>query len=619
MLVISVIVVLVVILGARAIGRDILSHVFKSKPPFPDPVLSGVTAAAIGLIVLGFLLFGLVALHLVYRGLLWGIVAACALLAAPEVIRWAKAAPAFLKGGSWRNVWTLAAALYFLIAVALTSLPATMNDEMIYHLAVPKTLLAAHGGFPFHDNIYAFFPQLGEMFFLLGLGTAGEAAAKLFHVAAGFLLFLAVHRFALGLTDRKQARLAAAALLTVASVMAILSLAYVDLTFALFTFLAVISIREYFEGRNLGHALFAGLMLGGAVSVKYTGLQMTALVLCLLAITRLKQRDLPVARPAALIAAGAGLCALPWLVRNLLVTGWPMFPFPLPFFSLKPGFNWDPERAGLFLRFLQSFGASPDGGALADTLLAPFRVFFQGRFDSVRFYDGILGPVFLLVPLLVLSKKRRQGLGALLTFSLIFILYWSFSTRQIRFLLPLIPFLCVALAYACRAWKKAWLTGLVALLLLFNMGIGLKELAKRAPWDLWSGKMTRRSYLERQVPVLAFYAEAAARLGSGSKLYLIHMRNYGYYLDAPWTGDFVFERYRLESLLEGGAAVPEIAAFFSSVGATHIMVNRAPLDDPRLGLSPDARTRVSDFLARACEPVLDKGSYALFKLTSPLL
>ena len=288
MLAVSVIVVLVVIIGAQAVGRAVLARIFKNKPPFPDAVLSGVAATALGMMGIGFLLFGLVAVRLVYRGLLWGIVAACALLAAPAIVRWAKAAPAFLRTAPWRNAWTLAAALYFLIAVALTSLPATMNDEMIYHLAVPKTLLATHGGFPFHDNIYAFFPQLGEMFFLLGLGTAGEAAAKLFHVAAGFLLFLAVHRFALGLTDRKHARLAAAAFLTVPSVMAILSLAYVDLTFALFTFLAVISIREYFEGRNLGHALLAGLMLGGAVSVKYTGLQMTALVLCLLAITRLK-------------------------------------------------------------------------------------------------------------------------------------------------------------------------------------------------------------------------------------------------------------------------------------------------------------------------------------------
>ncbi len=78
---------------------------------------------------IGFLLFGLVAVRLVYRGLLWGIVAACTLLAAPEVIRWAKTAPALLKDASWRNAWTLAAALYFAVAIALTSLPATMNDE----------------------------------------------------------------------------------------------------------------------------------------------------------------------------------------------------------------------------------------------------------------------------------------------------------------------------------------------------------------------------------------------------------------------------------------------------------------------------------------------------------
>jgi len=92
------------------------------------------------------------------------------------------------------------------------------------------------------------------------------------------------------------------------------------------------------------------------------------------------------------------------------------------------------------------------------------------------------------------------------------------------------------------------------------------------------------------------------------------MRNYGYYLDVPWTGDFVFERYRLEKLLDGGAEGAAIGAFFATAGATHIMVNRAPLDDPRRGLDASARARFDDFLARFCEPIAEKGTYALFKI-----
>ncbi len=184
----------------------------------------------------------------------------------------------------------------------------------------------------------------------------------------------------------------------------------------------------------------------------------------------------------------------------------------------------------------------------------------------------------------MLSKKRRQGLGSLLTFSLIFILYWAFSTKQVRFLLPLIPFLCIALAYACRAWKRAWLTGLVALLLLFNMGIGVKELAKRAPWDLWGGKMTRRSYLERQVPVLALYAEATAHMGSGSKLYLIHMRRLRR-LPGRCRGRGISYSSATGSKPCSTAGRPDrkSPAFFAREGATHIMINRAPLTIPAGG------------------------------------
>jgi hypothetical protein len=83
------------------------------------------------------------------------------------------------------------------------------------------------------------------------------------------------------------------------------------------------------------------------------------------------------------------------------------------------------------------------------------------------------------------------------------------------------------------------------------------------------------------------------------------------YLDAV-TGDFVSSDTgsKASRRRRGRAEI----AFFRGTGATHIMVNRAPLDDPRLGLSPDSRARFDDFLARFCEPVLEKGTYALFEL-----
>jgi hypothetical protein len=613
-LILGLIVVLTVIVAAMTIGRTILGSIYQKGFPFADRILSDTVAAALGLMVFTYLLFGLVALRLAYRGVLWGFVAVCAALASPSFLRWAKAAPSALKLSSGGRAWTIATGAYFLAAAALTSLPPTLNDELIYHLAIPKAWLGTHGGFFFRNNIYAYFPQSGELFSLLGLGTGGEAAAKLFHAASGFLLFLAVFRYAAAFLDRKHARLAAFALLSIPTMMVIIPAAYVDLTFALYTFLAIISVRRYLEGRDLRHTLLAGLMLGGAIGVKYTGLQMTALTVCLIGVYRLKTRDLAVLKPIALIAGPAAACALPWLLRNWILTGWPMFPFSLPFFTLNSGLNWDPERAGLYLGFLQAFGAPLDGGTLWNTLTAPIRVFIQGRFNSAMFFDGVLGPAFLLIPFLALRKKVRKDLDIFFIFSLLFLLYWAFSTRQVRFLLPVMPFLCLILARGCQAWEKPWLTRFVAALLFFNVFLGGKEIAKKAPWDYWTGKLSREAYLARENPILSFYADANRLLGPGNTPYLINMRSYGYALDHPWEGDFVFERYRLDRLLEKGPTVPEIRAFFAGCHATHVMINRKAFALNRPGSEENIPALFSRFLERACEPVFEHDDYGLFKI-----
>jgi 4-amino-4-deoxy-L-arabinose transferase-like glycosyltransferase len=613
-LILGLIVVTVVLVAAMKIGRAILRALFKERSPFADQILSDVAAAALGFMILSAVLFALVAFRLVYRSVLWGVIAACAAVAAPTLARWAGRIPALFKPQAGGATWTAVTGAYFLLAIALSALPPTLNDELIYHLAMPRAWLEAHGGFFFQNNIYAYFPQSGEMFYMLGLGTAGEASARLFHAASGLLLFLAALRYAGLIMDRKHARLAAFALLCVPTMMTILPAAYVDLTFALFTFLAVISVKEYIDGRDVRHALLAGLMLGGAIGVKYTGLQMTALAVCLIAIFRLKKPDLPIFKPIILVAGPAAACALPWLVRNWLLTGWPMFPFSLPFFSLSSALNWDAARAGLYLGFLQAFGAPLAGGTLLNTLTAPVRVFIQGRFNNAEFFDGVAGPVFLLVPLLLLRKKARQGMGLFMTFAIIFLVYWAFSTRQVRFLLPVMPFLALMLANGIQSLKNAWLTRFAAVLLLLNLIPGGVEIAKKAPWDYWTGRISRGDYLARENPVLDFYADTNRLLRPGDRLYLVHMRNYGYSLDHPWEGDFVFERYRLDRLLEAEPGFPAIKAYFAGLKVTHVMINLKAFASNRSGLEEKIPALFTGFLERDCQPILVRGDYGLYRI-----
>jgi hypothetical protein len=607
--------VVIVGLAANELGGFLAKLFFKNKRLFADIVLDEISRLALGLVGISYALLLLVAVRVVYSGVLWGFLFLLALLALLRLKRLFHELPSrpspyvFFKEPEF-----LFLVLYLALMVFLTALPASARDELVYHLEVPRSLLAAHGEVLFRDNIYAYFPKFTEMFFLFGLGTFGEAAAKMFHLLFGVLTVFGLCRVALGWLGRIQARWAAALFLGIPSVMTVMPVAYVDLAFAFFAFMALLHVLTYCREKILRHAVLAGIFLGAAIGVKYTGLQLSALVLCVLATAKLKDRTLPIILPAAIIAGLSLALALPYFFRNLQLTGWPMFPFALPGFHLKTGLNWDPERARLFLKYLQSFGAWPGPSGILQALLAPAGVFILGQFNQLSFYDGMVGPVFLLIPFLIFRKKMTSELQLAGWFVLFYIFYWSVTTRQVRFLLPVMPFLCLFLAWGLKEHRKKGLTVLVGLLLAFNIFCGLREISKKDPLSYWFGKKSREAYLREQVPAYAVYSLANSLLRADDKLYLVHMKNYGYYLDRNWEADFVFERYRLEALLSLNPAAEDVERFFKEKHVNHLMINLAPITDPLRGLDEKGREAFFRFLKQKTQALVSQGECGIFRL-----
>ena len=615
-LLLGLLVVLAVALGADTLGRGLKRLLFRGKGLFGDGALDEIVSVALGLIILSHALFLMTLVRAVSRRNLWAFIGACAALGVPAVMRLAPRCLRYVRGlRPGKDAWIFAFMAYFVFMAALATIPANERDELIYHLEIPKRILASGGDLAFRDNFYGYFPHFGEMFFLLGLGTAGEAAAKLFHLLSGLLLAGAIARAATAWMDRKRALLAAALFLTVPSVAVMMSWAYVDLTFALYAVLALLSVLAFIKRHELYLVVPAGIFLGAAASVKYTGLQLTALTICALALFRLKDPKLPLVRPALILGGLCVLVAGPYYVRTWLLAGWPLMPFAVPGFSLRPGINWDPERAGLYLRWLQTFGVPVGSEKVLESLMAPVLVFLKGRFDSVRWFDGILGPVFLLIPLAWPRKKAGLEMRFFGAFSLLFLFYWTFTTKQARFLIPVVPFLCLLLAGALdRRKKKGLAVAAVGLLILFNAYGGARRIAKERPFASWFGGETRPQYLAKQIDVYPMYARANELLGPGDKLYLIHMRNLGYFLDRRWEGDFVFERYTLEKALAGATSAGDVEAFFRGRGVTHLMINTSPLYAPGSGLEAREKALFEEFLASRVTPLATQGAFGLYRL-----
>jgi hypothetical protein len=278
------------------------------------------------------------------------------------------------------------------------------------------------------------------------------------------------------------------------------------------------------------------------------------------------------------------------------------------------GLNWDPERARLFLKYLQSFGVWPGQSRIWQMVLAPAAVFLLGKFNQLSFYDGMLGPVFLLVPFLIYRKKMSPELQLAGWFVLFYMFYWSVTTRQVRFLLPIMPFLCLFLAWALKEHRKKGLTALVGMLLAFNIFCGLKEILSKDPLSYLLGIKDREAYLREQVPGYALYSLANGLLGPEDKLYLVHMKNYGYYLTRNWEADCVFERYRLQELLALNPPAEDIDRFFKEKRVTHLMVNLAPITDSSRGLDERSRAAFFRFLEQKTHAVVKQGECGIFRL-----
>ncbi len=607
--------IVVVGLAANCLGGLSARLVFKDRQLFADSVLEEVSRAGLGLILISYSLFLLSVLRVISSAVLWGLLAG---LAVPALWRLKQLLPGIVgklkKPDFLRQPLFLLLVLYFALMTFLAVLPASGRDELLYHLEVPRRILASGGDLLFRDNIYAFFPKFTEMFYLLGLGTAGEAAARMFHLLFGFLTALALYRAALGWLGRTHARWAAALFLGIPSVMTLMPVAYVDLAFTFFAFMALLHVLALFREKVLVQAVLAGVFLGAAIGVKYTGLQMTALVLCVMVLAWMRDRSWPLFRSAAIMAGLALALALPYLIKNVLQTGWPLFPFQVPGFHLKPGLNWDPERARLFMEYLQSFGALPGVSALGRIMAAPAAVFALGRFDQPAYYDGVVGFVFLLVPLLLLRKKIAPDLRLAGWFIAFTMFYWTVTTRQVRFLLPVMPFLCVFLALGLKEQKKKALSFLVGALLAVNVCLGVKQILTLKPEDFWFGGQSREAYLQEQVPVYSAYARADSLLSAGDKLYLVHMKNYGYFLHRPWEADFIFERFRLEALLVQNPLAEDVERFFREKRVTHLLINFAPLTDNMLGLDSSSRAALTRFLDGKTQTVFREGDFGFFRM-----
>jgi 4-amino-4-deoxy-L-arabinose transferase-like glycosyltransferase len=467
----------------------------------------------------------------------------------------------------------LAALLAVDLALALA--PETGKDALIYHLAVPKEYLKRGGFFFLPGNVFANYPLLGEMAYVPALFLRGEVLAKLLHFGALAGVLAGMRSFSLRhVPENAFPWISMLLFAAIPTAFAVSHTANVDLFVVLYALAALFAWANWTEEGRGGWLVLAGAFTGAALSSKYTALLLPFLgILGILLEARARNAtDREALGNLFRYLAPAAILGAPFYLKNLVLTGNPFYPF---LYGLFGGKGWDAEQARLYDALVEHLGM---GRGWIDCLLLPWNVSLRAQADSPRF-DGILGPTFLFaLPFLFAVRRIPPSLKAALAFSLLWFLFWASSAQLTRYLLPVFPFLAVAVGVALT-WHRSrpgrWPYGLLAVIVTGGLAFGgyhiAREFGKTAPLRVIAGTESRADYLGRVLPISRMYGYLDRRLPSGSKVFLVYMRNYTFLCETDVYSDSMFESYTIQKILSGSRSAGEVRAALRSGGFTHVM------------------------------------------------
>lgn len=442
------------------------------------------TAAALGLGAVAYLVFGLAALGWLQPAAL--VLLGLALIANAAV--WTARGPtwAAIRSRAWPRAGDLRPAgwvvgirrrpiqgaawlllgLFLLTAFIAALAPEVEYDALWYHLFLPRQYLAAGRLIALPTEFVSLYPQTAELLYALGLAWDGPVAAKLIHFVFGLLTVGATYRLARRFLPPTFALVAGLIFLSAPTAHWELGTAHIELATALFATLAVTDLIAWWDDGKDRRIYRAALLLGLALSTKHLALLFLLLSTAIVFGGSLRHGVLPAwprrsragraASPVALdprrwllpavaFTALALLIAAPWYVRSWLETRNPVFPLFTSFFGAPP--EWWNEINSQQLHLVADDSSEAGFGAL---LTLPWTTL-----DHPGRYLGSPGPLFLwAVPFVALGIGRGRAafwlLGAWVAgFFLAFAA--ADSQFQVRYLVPVFPALAVLAAAGLAA------------------------------------------------------------------------------------------------------------------------------------------------------------------------
>ncbi len=628
-------------LAATASGLRLLEWLLPSKVLNNGEslvVACGLGLGAIGFLVLGFGLLGLLGWPLAY-GLLLGAPVLnyrqTAQILSQLQQMWQSGRKWWQKSNWFNRLLVIYIGLILGLTLSVSLLPPTAWDSLMYHLTAPQLYLKNSKVGPLTQIFPSNYPFGAEMLFTWVMALHNDTLAQTIHWLFGLLtvvsLILMANRFFYSweIPRRQLAGLLAASFyLSIPLIQTLLTWAYTDLLvgfyglLALYLLLVIIQQKGSQEWQRL--AVLAGVMGGLCFGGKYWAvLALAGVGLAFLAIGA--QEKLAARRLWGcfwLFGLATSLVACPWLIRNWFFSDNPFAPF---LFGAR---GWDKSELN---SFNTSNGQPFD---LLNLLSLPWKLTISGQTGGQ--WDATISPLFLgLAPLIILAAVRdRVSSRAILLAVGVQFTAWAFvltlnsTLSETRALTPAFPLLALVAAYGLVAladFEKArilrncanLILGLYLVVNLFNQFVAF-NFANSLPTLM--GLQNQSVYLESELGSYWRVAHFISDNLPADTQIVSWLEPRSYYFNRQTRPDF-----HLDELFYYTSRYPTVDLLADGLkqrGATHLLISER-------GLTFMANTqeynRVAD--VKAIQPILaelkakyltllyeEAGEYAVYSL-----
>ena len=536
--------------------------------------------------------------------------------------------------------------------ILLASVPPVSRDALTHHLFVPRLYLEHGGIYEIPTIPFSYYPMNLDLLYMIPLYFGNDILPKYIHFLFALLTAWLIYDYLKIRISRTYGLLGSLFFLSIPIIVKLSITVYVDLGLMFFTTASLLLLFRWIKSiKKIRYLIFAGLCCGLAAGTKYNGLVSLFLLSLFTPVlyirSRKEMRGSSRAIWFALIFVMASLTTYsPWLIRNFVWTGNPIYPLHDSLFNNSGQQHTDldssqkDENSSSLIKKITTPGSSIFASRKIlyhetwwQALLLPVRFFFEGQDDDPHYFDGKLNPFLFILPFFAFLRKSSGQAQlekyTLFGFAVLFFFFTFFQeAMRIRYIVTILPSLVllsmVGLHNISTAVSKSrffpkgrtselLLMVIVAAMLGYNGEYILQQFQIVQPISYVSGKISRDQYIAMFRPEYPVIQYANNHVESNAKVLCLFLGNRGYYMHFQP----VFKHPAKNIFFDGSPSEKTDYTIKKELirrGINHILLRNDLTDNWFQHLEQRKKKRLLVFFQKNTRQVYSRGGFTLYNI-----